>query len=51
VLAAFAGGLAIGALGMVPRWWMHRNAVRRAREQLPSPPAAAPAAPASPHGL
>jgi putative membrane protein len=28
VLAAFAGGLAVGALGMVPRWWKHRNAAR-----------------------
>jgi lipopolysaccharide assembly protein A len=30
VLAAFAGGLAIGALGMVPRWWKQRKAARRA---------------------
>lgn len=29
VLAAFALGLAIGALGMVPRWWKHRRAIRR----------------------
>ena len=30
VLAAFAGGLVIGAAGMVPRWWRHRAAARRA---------------------
>ncbi|MBG9387642.1 LapA family protein [Caenimonas aquaedulcis] len=30
VLASFALGLAIGALGMVPRWWKHRVAARRA---------------------
>ena len=30
VLAAFAAGLAIGALGMVPRWWKHRVAARKA---------------------
>ena len=30
VLAAFALGLAIGALGMVPRWWKHRMAARHA---------------------
>ncbi len=30
VLAAFAMGLVIGALGMVPRWWKHRSAVKRA---------------------
>jgi putative membrane protein len=29
VLAAFALGLGIGALGMVPRWWKHRVAARR----------------------
>ena len=32
VLAAFALGLAIGALGMVPRWLRHRAAARRAQE-------------------
>ena len=32
VLAAFALGVAIGALGMVPRWWKHRVAARRALE-------------------
>ena len=30
VLVAFALGLAVGALGMVPRWWKHRVAARRA---------------------
>ena len=29
VLAAFACGVVIGALGMVPRWWRHRGGVRR----------------------
>ena len=29
VLAAFAAGLAVGVLGMVPRWWKHRSAVAR----------------------
>jgi putative membrane protein len=33
VLAAFAAGLAVGALGMVPRWLRHRTAARRAQEQ------------------
>ena len=49
VLAAFAGGVAVGALGMVPRWLRHRAAARRAHEralaattQIPEPP---------PHGL
>ena len=35
VLAAFAAGLVIGALGMVPRWLKHRRAARG------TPPAAA----------
>jgi uncharacterized integral membrane protein len=26
VLCAFAAGLAVGVLGMVPRWWKHRRA-------------------------
>ena len=29
VLTAFALGLAVGALGMVPRWWKQRKAARR----------------------
>ncbi|QNK71663.1 lipopolysaccharide assembly LapA domain-containing protein [Variovorax sp. PAMC26660] len=32
VLAAFAGGLVVGALGMLPGWWKHRAAAA----QLPS---------------
>jgi len=29
VLAAFALGLAVGVMGMVPRWWKHRRAARK----------------------
>ncbi len=49
VLSAFALGLVIGALGMVPRWWQHRKAARR---PLP-PPVSSPETPAPPlhHGL
>jgi putative membrane protein len=42
VLAAFAGGLVVGALGMLPGWWKHRSAAA----QLPG--ATAPAATTSP---
>lgn len=35
VLAAFAGGLVVGALGMLPGWWKHRSAAA----QLPAMPA------------
>ena len=31
VLTAFAAGLVIGVLGMVPRWWRHRRAAKQAR--------------------
>ncbi|CAN5670140.1 hypothetical protein BH11PSE13_BH11PSE13_39070 [soil metagenome] len=30
VLAAFTGGLVVGALGMLPGWWKHRVAATRA---------------------
>ena len=33
VLVAFALGLMIGVLGMVPRWWKHRRAAALARRQ------------------
>ncbi|MES2975969.1 MAG: LapA family protein [Pseudomonadota bacterium] len=36
VLTAFAMGLAVGVLGMVPRWWKHRNAAKRVRAGSPS---------------
>ena len=42
VLAAFALGLAIGALGMVPRWWKHRLVARRAQQAMAAPGAAEP---------
>jgi putative membrane protein len=47
VLTAFAIGLAVGVLGMVPRWWKQRHARLTAAEaQLP------PATPsAASHGL
>ncbi|RQO57074.1 DUF1049 domain-containing protein [Variovorax sp. KBW07] len=38
VLAAFAGGLVVGALGMLPGWWKHRAAAA----QLPSASSEAP---------
>jgi putative membrane protein len=34
LLASFALGLLVGALGMVPRWWKHRMAARRAHASL-----------------
>ena len=43
VLTAFALGVAVGVLGMVPRWWRQRQAARQAQE--PQTPAANPATP------
>ena len=42
VLAAFALGLAVGALGMVPRWWKHRVAARRPQPGMTVPADGAP---------
>ena len=50
VLAVFALGLVIGALGMVPRWWQHRSAARKAGMLVP-PPVEAPATVSGPHGI
>ena len=53
VLIAFASGVVVGVLGMVPRWWKQRRAATRATslaldsdklQTLPSPLSA-------PHGL
>ncbi len=51
VLAAFALGLVIGALGMVPRWWKHRMAARDAQPVMSAPVAGAAASNPSHHGL
>jgi putative membrane protein len=37
VLAAFAAGLVVGALAMVPRWWKHRKAQRPTHSMLAEP--------------
>ena len=50
VLAAFALGLVIGAAGMVPRWWRHRAAARRAANAAPVVPGPMPVAPDT-HGI
>ncbi len=45
VLAAFAGGCAIGVLAMVPAWWKHRRVARR--QETPAAPAKAPPVPST----
>ena len=49
VLSAFACGVAIGVLGMVPRWWRHRSAHLSA--QPPALTAPVPAEAQPPHGI
>ncbi len=50
VLVAFAAGLALGVLVMVPRWWRSRRAARQAASA--PPPASEPSsAPQGPHGI
>ena len=53
VLTAFAGGLMVGVLGMVPRWWKHRIAAARSRKaaQLTADHGATQPASTRPHGL
>lgn len=43
VLAAFAGGLAVGVLGMLPLWWRHRRQVAATPGPAADPAASSPA--------
>lgn len=55
VLVAFAMGMTVGVLGMVPRWWRHRRAASKARAVADAvmANATAPESPSTPlpHGL
>ena len=52
VLAAFAIGLIVGALGMAPWWWKHRNATLRERlSQAENAQPEKPLVSAAQHGL
>jgi uncharacterized integral membrane protein len=46
VLCAFGLGVAVGVLGMVPRWWRHRQALK----MNTSAPTASVPEPEKPHG-
>ncbi|GAA6119637.1 LapA family protein [Acidovorax sp. FG27] len=50
VLTAFAAGLVVGVLGMVPRWWKHRSAARKAGVAAAAHPAQ-PTTPPAPAAL
>lgn len=53
VLAAFAAGLTVGALGMVPRWLKQRAAARRTQAAATTPAATDTSGtpPSAPHGI
>jgi lipopolysaccharide assembly protein A len=53
VLSAFAVGVAVGVLGMVPRWWKHRRVARKVQSPASASGASSPhnANPAGSHGL
>ncbi|HXE22961.1 MAG TPA: LapA family protein [Rhodoferax sp.] len=52
VLAAFAAGVVLGVLGMVPRWWKHRASAKAARRAgLPASGFASPVRPNEHDGL
>jgi len=45
VLAAFTCGVAVGVLGMVPRWWRQRKVARQAQARADTPSAVTATAP------
>ena len=45
VLTSFALGVAVGVLGMVPRWWRQRQAARQAQSPAMNTPTPAPETP------
>ena len=47
VLSAFTLGVVIGVLGMVPRWWRHRQAIKQQAKPIPAVP---PTPETPPHG-
>jgi uncharacterized integral membrane protein len=51
VLGAFAGGLTIGILGMVPRWWRQRQLAQPQSVVSPAPPLREAEPDAPPHGI
>jgi uncharacterized integral membrane protein len=51
VLSTFAAGVAVGALGMVPRWWKQRSAASHKTLASADKEAAAAAPTAVPHEL
>lgn len=51
VLSAFAAGVAIGVVGMVPRWWRHRHPAEPSPGAIPKPAEPAPSSVQPPYGI
>jgi uncharacterized integral membrane protein len=51
LLAAFAAGLALGVMFMVPRWWRSRQAARQAPSPATGTTATASDSAKAPHGI
>lgn len=51
VLSAFAVGVAVGVLGMVPRWWKHRQTVAQGSTAVKNTPDTQDAQLTPTHGL
>jgi uncharacterized integral membrane protein len=51
VLMAFVIGVAVGVVGMVPRWWKHRRLAQRAQATLPETAHAATSSTDPTHGI
>lgn len=51
VLTAFAAGVVVGVLGMVPRWWKHRRAATQTTLTTADAHKAQPLPPPAPNGL
>ncbi len=51
LLTVFVMGVAIGVIGMVPRWWKHRRLAQLASTSTSEPKASAPSSADPTHGI
>ncbi len=51
LLTVFVMGVAVGVIGMVPRWWKHRRLARLASTSNSEPTVTAPSSADTTHGI
>ncbi len=51
LLTVFVMGVAVGVIGMVPRWWKHRRLAQLASISAPEPTTSAPSSADPTHGI